>query len=85
MKIKRFSKEIQAEAIAKVKDGMKLKDVAKNFKTTPASIRSWVKKADNGNRNNLKAVANKWNNLKKKIESLETENDVLLKIINRLS
>ena len=49
MPIKTFSKRIKAKAVDKVKSGMSVNQVAKIVKTTPASVRAWMLKADNGN------------------------------------
>lgn len=82
---KLFSKQIKAKAIDKVKGGISVKDVSKIIGTTPASVRAWMRNANNDNHVKPEKSLPKLNALEKENKSLLEENAVLLKIINRLS
>lgn len=70
---KRYSKEIKDEAVAKVRDGKTVADVAREYGANDMSVRNWLARDANGEKTDALEVS-----------KLKRENEALYKIIGEL-
>jgi len=80
---KAFSNSIKAKAVADFQDGIKANKVAKIYKTTPSTIRQWVRKAGNGNNIKPEPISRTMNQLVNENLELKQEVETLIRIIQR--
>lgn len=78
---KTFSKKIKAKAVDKINSGISVKDVSIIIGTTPASVRAWIRQANNGNHIKSESEIEKIDSFQKENGRLMGENYVLLKLL----